>query len=51
MPNWQKKMGFKAHILEFRTGRLTLIATSVGNNKTAASYCKTKIIADLEKNR
>jgi hypothetical protein len=30
LQKWQKKMGFKAHIPNYRTGQLTLIATSAG---------------------
>jgi len=41
-------MGLKAHIPNYRTGQLTLIATSAGNHSTANYYfvSTTKIIAE-----
>jgi hypothetical protein len=51
LQKWQKKMGFKAHIPNYRTGQLTLIATSAGKTSTANYYSVTtgRIIADYAK--
>jgi hypothetical protein len=45
LQKWQKKMGFKAHIPNYRTGQLTLIATSAGKTalQTTALQVRTRL--------